>query len=293
MIFKIISPKVPLNPVLFPTWKPTFLAEGHNFTDNIQYCDVVLFDLHTRIADYDQREIDELIVTGKDIATFDEWDRGNMSTDVWPKPLTKQQVDVMFTCMGKGVHFCRLLDKTLPKPENLYPYEKGIIHEEPMLSADDLFNRPFDITFIANSAPSRERLAQALRLDARLKCNIILGARKIPFNEWIDEHRKAKLFITASAGGFTDERMQALFSVSAMLREKTDQLLLHPFTHLENCLEVCNPPTKEDLDTIVEVVNNKERLYEIYVKQYNFVKTYYSNEYIAKDVLSKIIKHCS
>lgn len=297
MIFKIISPAgVPQNPVLFPMMKPTFLAEAHNFVDNVEFADVILFDLHTRIADYDEKEIDAIVGSGKPVVTFDEWDRGGMSLDFWPDPLTKQMEQILQKCFSggvKSVHFCRLLDKKKKYLPNLYPYEKPILHEEPIVSADDLFNRTFDIVWIANTAPQRERLAKALRVDSRLKCNIILGAKKIPFQDWVNEHKKGKFFISCSAGGYSNECVQALFSVSAQLKEINDQLLLHPFTNGVNSVMISDEPTKEQLDYLVHVVNNKDELYKIYLNNVQHMRNFYTKEYIAKDILGKIIKHCA
>jgi hypothetical protein len=274
----------------------TFIGRGHSFVDRIEDCDVVLFDLHTRIANYKQNDIDWVCQNRPKLATFDEWDRGNLSEDLWPYPLTGQQKDVFYHSYeagGRQINFCRLLDKNISYSVKIFPYEKPILYEEPLLSKDDLFNREFDIAYIANSAPSRDSIANALIEDGRLKCYISIGEKKIPFEEFVKQHKRAKFFISSAAGGYTDERCQCLFSVAAIIRQRTDQWLLHDFTHLDNCLRIDAPPIKEDLDTIVEIVNDKDRLYEIYLSGYNFMKTYYSKEYIAGNILETIEKHLS
>lgn len=278
---------------MFPLFKPTFYAKGHTFTANIEAADCVLIDLHSRISQYDQSEIDYVLSSGVPVATFDEWDRGGLSVDKWPNPLTVQQRQVFdsFTFGGKHLHFCRLLDKNKEYPSYLYPFEKPYFYEEPIVSEDELFARPYDLCFIANTSPQREVIAAALRSDKRLKCIIKLGEPKMPFNEWVDLHRQSKLFVSASAGGYSNERIQNLFSISALIQERTDQLLLHPFSHAMNCLKVHQPPTQLDLQTIHEVVNDKKRLYQIYINGFNFVKQYYSKEYIAADMIAKIEKH--
>ena len=293
--FYTLSPEsVPENQVLFPTIRPYFISQGHCFVDLIEEADVVLFDLHSRIGGYSEKDIEFICLGGVPVATFDEWDRGNMSADIWPFPLTRQQEEVSEALIKhkvRTVHFCRLLDKTKEPYNNIFPYEKPILYEEPFLTPDDLFNRPLDICFISNSSPSREKIAQALIEDGRLKCHISLGAEKIPFDDFVKEHKKAKLFLSSGAGGYSNERPQHLFSIAAILQERTDQLLLHPYTHLYNCLMIDSPPTKEDIDTIVEVVNDKERLYGIYKAGYEFMKQNYSAEAVASDILQKILKH--
>jgi regulator of replication initiation timing len=287
-----LSPQnVPPNPVLFPNLIPTFTSQGHSVVDTIADADIVLFDLHTRISDYDQRDIDFILQNNVFVCSFCEWDRGNLSNDLWPMPLTPQQSSVMNKIYHSGVHFCRLLNAMDTHPANLYPYEKSIYYEEKLCTLDELFNRAYDVCFIANQSPSRDRIAKALESDRRLNCIISIGKPKIPFDNFVNIHRTAKLFVSSGAGGYTDERKQCLFSVAGLLQENTDQLLSHPFKHRENCLKISSEPTREELDTIYEVVNDKDRLFEIYKNGYDYMKQYYSAEYIANDILTKILKH--
>lgn len=287
MKFYLLSPMCPPNPHLFPQFVETWKANGVEITDRIQDADVVLMDLHSRLFEYNQGDIDYLIEKSLPLVTFDEWDRGSMSNDVWPFPMNGQQSLVWGCHIGSQLHFCRLLDKTKPS-KKVFPYEKPILYEEPLLTPDELFNRKYDIVYIANEAPSRNKIAQALLDDGRLKCYIALGQEKIPFNDFVDNHTRGKLFISSAAGGYTDERKQYLFSIAGVIQHQTDQLVLHELTHLRNCLKIDEYPTKEQLDTIVEICNHKELLYQIYKNGYDFMKKYYSKEYIATDILNKI-----
>jgi hypothetical protein len=292
--FYLISPQVPPNPHLFPLWVNEWKKNGITINQEIYYADVLLVDLHTRIADYDAKEMEWLLNSRVPIITFDEYDKGGLSDHVWPYPLTSQQ-ETIFSHIRKhnikSTHFCRLLDKTKTYPDNLYPYEKPYFHDEGLLTADQLFDRPFDIVWIANTAPQRDNLKRILKSVWTLKCNIILGQEKIPLHDWINAHKEGKMFVSWSAGGYGDEKIQHLFSVAAIIKENNDQLFLHDFTHLENCLRPNPAPTVEDVETIVEIANDKERLYEIYKNGYEFVKKYYSAEYIALDILEKIKLH--
>jgi len=290
-IFLLSPESVPMNQVLFPTFEKTFKEKGHEFVSRIEDCDVVFFDLHSRVAEYNEDDIEWLSHCVIPVVTFDEWDRGNMSNEVWPFPLTEQQrlVDV-FIGTVQGVHFCRLMDKKQSYLKNVFPYEKPILFEEPLLTTDELFNREYDICYIANQSPSRDAIAKALLEDGRLKCDILIGGKKLEFSDFLNRHKNAKLFISSGAGGFTDERVQCLFSVAGIIRERSNQLLLHDFIHQENCLRIDNPPTKQDLDNIFDVVNDKERLYEIYKNGYDFVKKYYSKEYMATYILETLKK---
>jgi len=288
----LLSPEaVPMNQVLFPTFIKTFESKGHSFVDRIEDCDVVFFDLHSRLSNYNQHSIDFILDNTFPVVTFDEWDRGNMSKDEWPYPLTEQQQDVFNIHWDKKIHFCRLLDKTKTYPPNLHPYEKPVLYEEPILSKEDLFNRSYDVVFIANASPSREAIAKEMINDKRLKVHVSLGAEKIQFPVFVDWHKKGKLFVSSGAGGYSNERPQYLFSIAGMIQEETDQLLAHPFTDMENCIKINNPPTKKDMDKIYEVVNDKDKLYEIYRKNYDFMKTYYSEKAFANYILETSQKH--
>jgi len=291
MRFYTLSPNVPENPHLFPMMRQTFIDRGHSFVDSIEDADCVLFDFHSRIAVYNEHDIDFIVNSGILVATFDEWDRGGMSDDVWPNPQLPQQMLILPRALGKRVHFCRLLDKAKNYPDYLLPFEKPILHEEPLLTPEQLFERPYDIVWVANSAPQREHLKKVLEANAKLKCKIILGAEKIPFQDWVDAHKQGKFFVKWSAGGYGCEKMHNLFSVAAMIKEDNDQLLLHPFTNAVNCVTLSTNPTKQELDYLRLVCSNKEELYKLYRNNYDFMKTYYSKEYIASNILETILKH--
>lgn len=298
MNFFLLSPSnVPCNPHLFPMFIDTWKEKGVSIVERIEDADVVLMDLHVRSHDYNQRDIDYTLHNNVPIVTFDEFDKGGMSSLQWPDPLTNQQADIFLHLLKriKQAHFCRLLDKKRQYNSslNLYPYEKATMYEEPLLSSEELFDREHDICFIANHSPNRESIARAICSHGRLKCHVSIGAPKIPFDEFLWLHKRAKLFISSGAGGYGNERPQLLFSVAGMLQEKNDQLLLHPHTQLLNCLKISSKPTKLELETIYEIVNDKESLYDIYKNNYDFMKKYYSASYIASDVLDKILKHCS
>lgn len=292
MKFFILSPiTVPLNPHLFPTMYNTFEGQGHEFVKDVSQADIVLFDLHSRIGHYDHRDINYVAENNVPVATFDEWDRGGMSSDIWPAPLADQQLNLWRHIKPRAIHFCRLFNLTHEVPKNLFPYEKPILYEEGLLTPEQLFDRPLDVCLIANTSPARESIRRGIEADGRLKCLFRVGQTKIPFNDWLNQHRMAKLYISASGGGFSNERPQHLFSIAGLIQEDTDQLLLHPFTSEINCIKISPNPTKEELDLIFAVVNDEECLHRIYKSGYDFMKTYYSKEYIASYILGKIKEH--
>lgn len=285
-----------MNPHLFPMMEDVVVGSGHEITNDIRLSNVVFLDLHTRICDYDWSDVEYIINNNTAIVSFDEFDKGGLSAFDWPHPLTDQQRSIfnhIENKLVKSIHFCRLLNRNNKYPPNVYPFERSVLYEEPLLPPDDLFNREFDVVYIANDAPNRRQIAEALQADGRLKCHISLGAKKLEFNDFLRMHRRGKFFISSAAGGFTDERVQCLFSVAAIIRQRTDQLLLHDFTHLDNCLRIDSPPTKQDLDTLVEICADRDKLFEIYMRGYKFVKQFYSPEYIANNVLQTILNYAA
>lgn len=294
MKFYLLSPKdVPCNPHLFPLFVDTWRSKGIQIVDRIEDATHILIDLHSRISDYDQSDVDYILGTDKHLISFCEYDRGGMSNLAWPYPLTEQQGRIFNHLTSDSIHFCRLLNKKIKYSANVFPYERTILYQEPKLRPEELFNREFDVVGIMNTAPQREAIKKALEEDGRLKCNIILGADKIPLHDWINEHKRGKFFLSASGGGYSSEKPQHLFSVAAMLQERTDQLLLHEPIHLSTCIKIDSSPTKSDIDTIVETVKDKEKLYQLYENNYNFMTMFYSAEYISNYILQKILHHAN
>lgn len=286
-----LTPCVPENPALFPTLRPSFVAAGHTFVDDAAAADVYFIDLHSRLFPYSEKDLQIILQSNKPCAVWDEWDRGSMSTDEWPWPLTEQQGFLFGHFKDiKVIHFSRLLDKTKVYPSYLCPFEKPYAFEIPIRTPENLFERPYDICYIANAAPSRISIAEKLLSDKRLKCDILIGAAKLPFDEFLQRHKRAKFFISSAAGGYTDERVQLLFSVAAIIRQRTNQWVAHDFTDCVNCVRIDAPPTKEDLDSIYQIANDKDYLYEVYSDGYNFVKQYWSAEAMGKryiDILTE------
>jgi hypothetical protein len=285
---------VPPNPHLFPTLSPHFEAAGHTTTNDINRASIVFLDMHTRVSPYDEKDLNYLLNGDLQIVSWEEFDKGGLSTLDWPHPLTGQQkkiFDHIERHKIKSVHFCRLLNKKNKYPFNVFPYEKSIQYQEPMVSKDELFNRQYDVVFIANTAPQRELLKKELERDGRFRCNIILGDEKIPFQDWVNKHKEGRFFVKWSAGGYGCEKAQCLFSVAAMIKEDNDQLLLHDWSHLNNCIKLSSIPTSNQLNTLYDVVSNKDKLYELYTSNYRFMKSFYTSEYIALDILEKIKSH--
>lgn len=288
----LLSPQgVPMNPHLFPVFKKTWEENGCEIADSVADCDVVLWDLHTREADYNPTDIGRLCIREIPVATFDEWDRGGMSDDVWPAPLTNQQLILWREIKSRSVHFCRKINKTYQDAPNLYPLEKTIMNEFPFTTSQELISRPYDIFFYGNTSPQRESVCN--ELSKHFKCDFRIGQEKIPHDQWLNRARQSKLYLTADGGGFSDERPYQLFSIAPMLKQRNNHLQSHPFIDETDCIEIGEIPTEDDIIKIKRYLNYPDELYRLYLSQIVKMKQYYSAEYTANYILNIIKKQLS
>lgn len=285
--FCFISPVGHKTPQLYSSFVKTFEEQGHSIVNSIIEADVIFIDLHTRLSDYNQDDIDKLCCGEKPVVTFDEWDRGSMSNDEWPHPLTHQQAEVFLHLKTgiKSVHFCRKMDETISYPENVFPYEKCLYEgcDFPETTANELFSREYDIFFYGNTTPRRKSVTD--ELSKHFNCDFRIAQKNILHNEWVDRAKKSKLFLTADGAGFTDERMQQLITVSPMLKQKSNHKQISPFIDCVNCLMVSEQPTEEEIKGIKSILQDKEYLYEIYMSGIDYAKKYYSEDYRALYIL--------
>lgn len=255
----------------------------------------MFFDLHTRISGYNQDDIDKAVWGRKKIVTFDEWDRGGMSCDDWPYPLTNQQAEVfLHTNSGQvdGVHFCRKMDKTKQYPPNIFPYEKCIMNDFPLTTPDELFSRRYDFCWIGNESPTRKNVVNGL-LNAGLKGYVHWTNErgKIPHNEWLDLHRQAKFFLESDGGGFCSERPMQLLTIAPMLRQKNNMLRINDWEDVTECVDISESVSHDDEEMIKYFLKNKGSLYSTYVQGAEKLRAFYTEEYRANYILDVLKKN--
>lgn len=206
---------------------------------------------------------------------FDNREYGPMQKEEWtPFPLA-----------NPFAYFVRNMDKTKEYPPNVYPYDWPYFEECDFgaISKDELFNRKADCCFYGVESPTRKNFVHGIN-GVNVEYAFIDHTFRLTLKEWVRLHKDAKCFISCDGGGFTDERIQQLFSVAAILKNKNNHRPNNPFTDKVNCIEVSEHPTKEELDWLVKIVNDKEWLYEIYLNGIAHVKKYYSKEYLSEYV---------
>lgn len=289
--FLTISPQGLNTPDLFPSFVGTFKRDGHLFVGDIKEANIVLFDLHTRIGVYEDSIIQKAHLSQKPIVTFSEYDYGGMAKDVWPDPLTSQQ-KVLFDGLDEtnSVHFVRKMIDGENYPSNVFPYEKCIMHDSPLVSKEDLFSRPYDLCFIGNTSPQRKSFIEGLQSSGRFKMIVHWTNEegKMPHDEWLWFHSQAKMFIESDGGGFGSERPHQLLTIAPMLKQKNNQLVVHPFIDRVDCLEANETPNPNDVDKILHYLNNQDDLFRLYLAGAENLRTNYTEEGRAKYFLEVI-----
>jgi hypothetical protein len=103
-------------------------------------------------------------------------------------------------------------------------------------------------------SPTRETLIKGLMNDGRLKIDFQdrdCTKRFSTYEQFLNEHRKSKLYLSCEGAGLTNERPMQLYSIAAMLKNRNDLRSVNPYTDLVNCIEINNEPTKKDIDKIL------------------------------------------
>lgn len=289
-----ISPIGYITPDLYSSFVKTFEEQGHIIASDVKEADCVFFDIHTRHAPYDWDVLQIVLDKKIPVCVFDFWDYGAMAKDTWfgfnLKNLQRNNDWSDFIMVAKErckvIYFIRKMDKKLSFPQECYPIEliQYSDHVFQEVTKEELFRRPNDICFIGNISPTRLNITNALK--DYFKCDFVLGQERIPHGQWLDRHRNSKLFLEACGGGFGSERPYQLIYLSTQLRIDNNQLIFNDWTDGINCIKVEEHPT--NVDYILEVLNDKDRLYEIYLNGISHMKKYFSAEARSLYVLQKM-----
>lgn len=286
-----ISPIGLKTPLLYDTFIDTFTKEGHSVSNNVKNADVVFFDMHSRGGKYDWDILNDVLELEKPIVVFDFWDYGAMSKDTWfgfnnfsGLALEVRNEWAYFLSKArifcKMVYFMRKMDLTLTYPNFVYPLElvQYPDNDFPVTTKEELMSRPYDLCWIGNTSNTRANLLTGLMGYKTLHIDCHWTQDRLPNQEWLNRHMEAKFFIEACGGGFGSERPYQLINISPMLRAKNNQLIVNNFVDGEDCVEVSENPTGNDVDKILFYLNDADKLYDIYLKGVQKIKQYFSPE---------------
>jgi len=283
-----ISPIGYKTPDLISSLYNTFKENGHRFVSSLEKRDVVFFDCHTRLFDYYQPILDQVLSERLPIVSFCEFDFGGMSKEVYPAYTPQQQkfFDEANRLELKIVHFVRKMDKTIKYPPNVFPYEKCIMNDFPLVSKEELFSRHYDFCWIGNESPQRKNVVNGL-LDTGFKGYVHWTNEKgkLPHDEWLNLHRQAKFFLSCDGGGYGDERSYQLITTGCFLKNRNNHLQSHPFKQAIQCVEVDENISDLDKSNFNLVLSDKNWLYSMYLNGVDHMKAYYTEEYRANYIL--------
>lgn len=309
--FYFISPIGQKSYLLFDTFEDTFKALGHEIVSDIDIADVVFYDLWCGYGEYFHHEISETQRWKKPVIVFDfhdyysnekilhKWPGRNNWEAVKHQPWA-EYLRVFIDNDQVKVYFMRKMTFREKFPDWVHPIDCCTYpdHDFGVALKSDFFDRKHDITFIG--APSTWRanaVSDLMKGDEywAADMNKFFTFERLSHAEWLKEHGRAKMYLTGTGGGFSDERSHQLYSVSACLRLRSDHLLPYPFTDMFNCVEVGDmwgQISDSDFYKLKGLLyENEDKLYDIYVNGYNFMKEYYSPESRAKYILTTILNN--
>jgi hypothetical protein len=195
---------------------------------------------------------------------------------------------------NKILYFMRKMCTSQSYPDYVLPLEYPVLDDYLLVSKDELFARPNDVCGLANISLQRAQSFIGLLRDRRLKadCDILVHYRRLEYDQWIARHRQAKLAVDVDAS-LGSERTLRLFSTAPILRGRTNHKLPFPLEDMKHWVVVGDFDgyiTKEDVDKILTVVNDKDLLYDIYRRGAGFIRQHYSLEARTRYVVDHIEK---
>ncbi len=268
------------NKNLFPYFYETFSSKGHSWVTDPNEATHCFMELQIEGNQY-PNEIQTVIEREIPIICFDNREYGVCRPEEW-KPYFRPHIS-----------FIRNMRESFTYPDNCYPFDWAVFRnsEHPLATKEELFAREYDVSFIGTMSPTRETLIKGLMNDGRLKIDFQdrdCTKRFSTYEQFLNEHRKAKLYLSCEGAGLTNERPMQLYTIAAMLKNRNDLRSASPYSDLVDCIEINNEPTNMDIGKILDVVNDKDWLYEIYMAGVNHARTYLSHEYSSNYVLNTL-----
>jgi hypothetical protein len=308
--FYTISPTGYATPLLFETFEKTFQEKGHSFTKDFNEANIILFDFHSGLFDYNWDIINEVVRRRLPVVCFDQFDYyshggdWNINVENWANLPSEihwaraaklfLEEDILVKWFVRKM-FPLMANDSLYSPYEVIQYPDHIFKET---TSEELSSRPIDICFIGNKAAPRNSICS--ELAKYFKCDFVLGEQRLEHNDWLNRHRRSKLFLECGGGGvgygggWGSERLFQLMFISPCLLVKTEQIRETPFIDMEDCIEVANGLGEIRLTEMAKIqyaINFPSALYSIYKKGMEKMKTNYSAEYRANLILETIKKH--
>lgn len=263
--------------------------------DEVTDADLVFMDMGCRDGWYSGTDVYDAVDKKIPFVFFDTWFYGGMSNDKPPHLNYELKIGLNMVKMAAINHifFIRDAEKNAI-PQNAFPINRVFQdnYAYPVLNPSDIESRPYDLCFVGKLSTQRANLITGLMKYKTLHVNCEFTS-SLSESEWIERHKCAKLFIEADGRGFGSERPFKLSFIAPQLRQINNQIRVNDFVNMEDCVEVNEHPTDKDVENILSVLNDADKLYHLYLNGIKKLKEHYSENKRAEYVMSIIEKQFS
>src|SRR5580765_4929782 len=178
-----LNPIGATNPHLFHQFKGVFEETDNPY--EARYC---FMELQSGTVSYEQNILDVVKEKNIPLVVFDNREFGGTSNEKW-HPIE----------LNPAIYFVRNMMKEQLYPKNVFPYDWPYFPECDFVptTKEELNSRPYDCCLISVESPARRNVVDAILKDGRLKLHykFLDHTKRMPYNQWLGEHRKAKLYI--------------------------------------------------------------------------------------------------
>lgn len=306
------------HPDLFAAMDPYLEAAGHKLLPptHIHEADIVVFDSAVwqledgSYSPYDWNKLRYVFQNRLPIVFMDNFDhRGWPGFEApWPgkdnwqpaREIAETQDWARFIVQAADwdipiIYFMRKMQLSQEYPEWVYPVEYPLFNDYPLATREEFDARPYDICFLGEASFPRLNALVGLYADGRMRIDghRVRSDRRTGFEEWVDRHRQARLFLEADCS-MGSERPQRLMTVAGMLRLKSDHRL--PFPRQDGIHQVEfgdyeGNVSRADCDKIVNILNDRELCYRIYTEGAQHMRDFYSMEARCNYIIQKIERY--
>ena len=214
----------------------------------------------------------------------------------WHRPLSRLVREIS---KSRLLYFRREFYEGYDYPEWIRPTNFPLGPSPAKFSHESFVARPLDLMCVwGETHPHRKIIADALRgavaegwLKADIRSPVYNGdAGRLPGGDgYRKPHERACIFVTSDGHGLGGGREWELLTTSVMLRKRSWMKFPHDFVHGETCLlfgDPLNPDPVGLLDLLRRMIQDRDRLYEIYSRAYDHATEFHTTYARCQDIVA-------